>query len=78
MVVLSNIESDVKPEKLTAVKMILLLQTTSLLPMLESILVLNVPVDSNNPGFLKLGDEIIKYTGVTTTSSAITGITRSN
>ena len=76
MVVLSNIESDVKPEKLTAAYDSSSTDNISVTNVGIYTSFENVPVDSNNPGFLKLGDEIIKYTGVTTTSSAITGITR--
>ena len=37
----------------------------------------NIPVTSSNPGYIKLGNEIIKYTGVTTTTSTLNNITRS-
>ena len=36
----------------------------------------NVPVSSSNPGYIKIGNEIIKYTGITTTTSTINNITR--
>lgn len=37
----------------------------------------NVPVSSLNPGYIMIGDEIIRYTGVTTSTNTLTGITRS-
>ena len=36
----------------------------------------NVGVGTTNPGYLKISNEIIKYTGVNTSTNAITGITR--
>ena len=76
MVTLSNMETDVKPEKLTAKYNSSSTDNLSVTNVGVYTSFENVPVDSNNPGYLKLGDEIIKYTGVTTTSSAVTGITR--
>ena len=36
----------------------------------------NVPVDNTNPGYILIDDEVIKYTGVNTSSSFLTGISR--
>ena len=36
----------------------------------------NLPVDSLNPGYVLVDDEVIKYTGVSTSAGALTGITR--
>ena len=36
----------------------------------------NLPVDSLNPGYVLIDDEVIKYTGVSTSAGALTGITR--
>jgi hypothetical protein len=36
----------------------------------------NVPVSSVNPGYILIEDEIVKYTGVTTSTNSLTGITR--
>ncbi len=76
VVALSNIETDVKPEKLTAKYDSASTDNLSVTSVGVYTSFENVPVDSNNPGYLKLGDEIIKYTGVTTTTSAVTGVTR--
>ena len=76
MVVLSNIETDVKPEKLTAAYDSSTTDSISVTNVGIYTNFENVPVDSNNPGYLKIGSEIIKYTGITTTTSSISGITR--
>ena len=76
-VVLSGVESDVKPEKITAT-----IDSSST----DNITVTNVgiftsfenvEVNTSNPGYAKIGSEIIRYTGVTTSSSSLNNITRS-
>ena len=76
-VILSGIEADVKPEKLTST-----VDSTSTEDMTVTAVGIftsfeNVEVNSSNPGYAKIGNEIIKYTGVTTTTSTINNITRS-
>ena len=76
-VVLSGIEADVKPEKLTSS-----VDSASTDDMTVTAIGIftsfeNVEVNSLNPGYVKIGNEIIKYTGVTTTTSTINNITRS-
>ena len=76
-VVLSGVEPDVKPEKITAT-----INSSST----DNITVTNVgiftsfenvEVNTSNPGYAKIGSEIIRYTGVTTASSSLNNITRS-
>ena len=76
-VVLSGVEGDVKPEKITAT-----IDSSST----DNITVTNVgiftsfenvEVNTSNPGYAKIGSEIIRYTGVTTSSSSLNNITRS-
>ena len=76
-VVLSGVESDIKPEKITAT-----IDSSST----DNITVTNVgiftsfenvEVNTSNPGYAKIGNEIIRYTGVTTSSSSLNNITRS-
>lgn len=73
---LFGIESDVKPEKITASYNSS--QTDDLPVTSVGIFTAfeNYPVDGNNPGYVKLGQEIIRYTGVSTSNGTITGITR--
>ena len=76
-VTLSGVEADVKPEKLTAS-----VDSSSTEDMTVTAVGIftsfeNIPVSSSNPGYIKLGNEIIKYTGVTTTTSTLNNITRS-
>ena len=76
-VTLSGVEADVKPEKLTAS-----VDSSSTVDMTVTAVGIftsfeNIPVTSFNPGYIKLGNEIIKYTGVTTTTSTLNNITRS-
>jgi len=77
MVTLSGVESDIKPEKITST-----VDSSST----EDITVTsigiftsfeNVEVNNSNPGYVKIGNEIIKYTGVTTTTSTLNNISRS-
>ena len=76
-VTLSGIEADVKPEKLTSS-----VDSSSTDDMTVTAVGIftsfeNIPVNTSNPGYIKVGNEIIKYTGVTTTTSTINNITRS-
>ncbi len=76
LVTLSGVEADVKPEKLTNS-----VDSSSTEDMTVTAVGIftsfeNVPVSSSNPGYIKIGQEIIKYTGVTTTTSTINNITR--
>tara|TARA_B100000941_G_scaffold51876_1_gene33188 strand:- start:1136 stop:8653 length:7518 start_codon:yes stop_codon:yes gene_type:complete len=76
-VTLSGVEADVKPEKLTSS-----VESDSTEDMTVTAVGIftsfeNIPVNTSNPGYIKLGNEIIKYTGVTTTTSTINNITRS-
>ena len=73
---LFGIESDIKPEKITAA---FDSASTDDIPVTSVGIFTgfeNYPVDANNPGYVKIGQEIIKYTGVSTNNSSITGITR--
>ena len=76
-VVLSGVEPDVKPEKLTAT--IDSSSTGNIVVTAVGIFTSfeGVEVSSSNPGYVKLGNEIIRYTGVTTSSSSLNNITRS-
>ncbi len=76
-VILSGVEADVKPEKLTST-----VDSTSTEDMTVTAIGIftsfeNLEVNTSNPGYVKLGNEIIKYTGVTTTTSTLNNITRS-
>ena len=76
-VILTGVEADVKPEKLTAA-----INSSSTEDMTVTAVGIftsfeNIEVNSLNPGYIKIGNEIIKYTGVTTTSSTLNNITRS-
>ena len=76
-VVLSGVEPDVKPEKLTATidsssTGNIVVTSVGIFTSFEG-----VEVSSSNPGYAKLGNEIIRYTGVTTSSSSLNNITRS-
>ena len=76
-VTLSGIEADVKPEKLTSS-----VDSSSTEDMTVTAVGIftsfeNIPVNTSNPGYVRLGNEIIKYTGVTTTTSTLNNITRS-
>ena len=76
-VILSGIEADVKPEKLTST-----VDSTSTEDMTVTAIGIftsfeNIEVNTSNPGYVKIGNEIIKYTGVTTTTSTLNNITRS-
>ena len=73
---LFDIESDVKPEKLTASYDS---SSTDSIPVSAVGIFTNfenVNVDSSNFGYVKIGSEIIRYSGVSTASGTLTGITR--
>ena len=73
---LFDIESDVKPEKITATYAS---DATTDIPVTSVGIYTdfeNYGVNATNPGYVKIGKEIIKYTGVSTSSGTLTGITR--
>ena len=77
IVSLSGVESDIKPEKITST-----IDSSSTEDITVSSIGIftsfeNIEVNNSNPGYAKLGNEIIKYTGVTTTTSTLNNITRS-
>ena len=77
LVTLSGVESDVKPEKITST-----INSSSTEDITVSSIGIftsfeNLEVNNSNPGYVKIGNEIIKYTGVTTTTSTLNNITRS-
>ena len=77
LVTLSGVESDVKPEKITST-----IDSSSTEDITVSSIGIftsfeNLEVNNSNPGYVKIGNEILKYTGVTTTTSTLNNITRS-
>ena len=77
LVTLSGIEADVKPEKITST-----IDSSSTEDITVSSIGIftsfeNLEVNNSNPGYVKIGSEIIKYTGITTTTSTLNNITRS-
>lgn len=74
-VTLSGIEPDVSPVKLTSninpTSDIITLSSVGILTTFE-----NIPVNSDNPGYILVNNEIIKYTGVDISNSRLTGIIR--
>ena len=76
-VTLSGIEADVKPEKLTSTVTSSSTEDITVTAIGIFTSFENIEVNSSNPGYVKLGSEIIKYTGVTTTTSTLNNITRS-
>jgi hypothetical protein len=73
---ISGVESDVEPAKLSLTvgknsTSSISINSTDNFTTFE-----NVSVGATNPGLLKIGDEVIKYTGAS--SGSITGITRGN
>ena len=76
LVTLTGVESDVKPEKLTQTVDSSSTEDVTVTAVGIFTSFENVPVSSSNPGYLKVGNEIWKYTGVTTTTSSINNITR--
>jgi hypothetical protein len=75
-VTLSGLESDQKPESLknsynsTSTDNIVV-SSVGVFTSFE-----NVPVSSVNPGYILINSEVIRYTGVVTSTSSLTGITR--
>jgi hypothetical protein len=75
-VVLSGIEPDQKPETLKASYSSsstsnIVVSSVGIFTSFE-----NVPVSSVNPGYILIDNEVIKYTGVVTSTNSLTGITR--
>lgn len=75
-VILSGIEPDLKPSTLNASYSSsstsnIILSSVGIFTSFE-----NVPVSSLNPGYILIDSEVIKYTGVVTSTSSLTGITR--
>jgi hypothetical protein len=75
-VTLSGIQPDLKPETLKA-----LYDSTSTSNISVSSVGIftsfeNVPVSSVNPGYILIDNEVIKYTGVVTSTNSLIGITR--
>jgi len=73
---ISGIEPDVKPVTLNSA-----LSPNSTDPIVVSSVGIlttfeNIPVGTLNPGYILIEDEIIKYTGIVTSTSSLTGITR--
>jgi len=75
-VTLSGVESNIKPQVLQSEYSS---SSTSSIP-LNSVGIFtsfeNVPVDQNNPGYLIINSEVIKYTSFDVATSVLTGITR--
>ena len=74
---LFGVEPDVKPEKVTAS-----FDSSSTSDIKVSAVGIftsfeNLVVDSSNPGYAHIGNEVIQYTGVNTSQGTITGISRS-
>lgn len=75
-VTLSGLESDLKPQTLnssynSSSTSNMTLSAVGIFTSFE-----NLPVSAINPGYISIGDEIIRYTGVTTSTNTLTGITR--
>ena len=75
-VTLSGIEPDQKPETLKATY-----NSTSTSNIVVSSVGIftsfeNIPVSSVNPGYILVDNEVIRYTGVVTSTNSLTGITR--
>jgi hypothetical protein len=75
-VTLSGLESDLKPQKLnssynSSATSNITLSAVGIFTSFE-----NLPVSALNPGYILIGDEIIRYTGVTTSTNSLTGVTR--
>jgi len=72
---INNMRSDLKPVKLS--KNIdkgtadILLDSISIFSSFE-----NVGVSTTNPGYVRIQNELVQYTGVSTSTSSLTGITR--
>lgn len=75
-VTLTSLESDEKPQTLnssynSSSTSNIVLSSVGIFTSFE-----NLPVSSINPGYILVEDEIIRYTGVTTSTNSLTGITR--
>lgn len=75
-VVLSGLEPDLKPETLNSSYSssstdAIVVSSVGIFTSFE-----NIPVSSLNPGYVLVDSEVIKYTGVVTSTSSLTGITR--
>jgi phosphoribosyl-AMP cyclohydrolase len=75
-VTLISLQTDQKPEKLsssysTSSTENITLSSVGIFTSFE-----NLPVSAINPGYILIGNEVIRYTGVTTSSNILTGITR--
>ena len=73
---ITGLESDQKPQTLnssysSSSTSDIILSSVGIFTSFE-----NVPVSSLNPGYILVQNEIIKYTGVTTSTNSLTGITR--
>jgi len=75
-VTLSQVETDVVPTKLSLPYGVNSTSTLSVVSTDNFTTFENVSVGATNPGLLKIGDEVIKYTGAS--GGSITGITRGN
>jgi hypothetical protein len=75
-VTISGIEPDLKPSTLSASYSSsstsnIVLNSVGIFTSFE-----NIPVSSLNPGYILIDSEIVKYTGIVTSTSSLTGITR--
>ena len=75
-VVLDGIEPDFKSEKLTASYNSSSTDSISVSSVGIFTSFENYEVNVSNPGYVKIGNEIIRYTGVSTSLGTLTGITR--
>ena len=75
-VTLTDVETDVAPTKLSLPYGVNSTSTLSVVSTDNFTTFENVSVGATNPGYLKIGDEVIKYTGAS--GGSITGITRGN
>lgn len=75
-VTLYNIESDVPPERLV----VDFNQSSTSNIQVSSVGIFtsfeNIGVSSDNPGYVKINNEIIRYTGINTSANTLTGISR--
>jgi hypothetical protein len=75
-VTLFNIESDVAPSTLTAEYN----QSSTSEIQLANVGIFthfeNIGVSSDNPGYVKINNEVIKYTGINTAGNSLNGVTR--
>jgi hypothetical protein len=76
IVVLSGLEPDVKPETLnssysSSSTNAIVVSAVGIFTSFE-----NIPVSSLNPGYVLIDSEVIRYTGVVTSTSSLTGISR--